>query len=1223
MRRRLPLIAACLVAAFVAAIAALPWWLEPVLVRAGRSLGAHFGGYERIGYARFALLDVEVRQSGVLVTASRVEADTPLVWLLRRWTGRPRAISIDRWDVTVETEDNGPVSPRATTTSGWLPLREALFRVAAGLDHWLPMAKIGAGTVRWPGGGLAIASGTWAKQTMAVKNLAFGPLKANATLGFFAGEDALRLVVRTLGENGSANLESRGKNITGKITGWEQDVALNARFGEHGWLPSEATVQTGAWQVPGERLRIGELYTTVRGHGRIEWRDRHFTVEAGVNAEPVAGKVVPLLEASLSGHGDSQTFTMEKLNARLPGIIADLSEPVTVDRHGRFLQGNAAFSVKLDLAKLPLGNATGTVDCEARLEAGVAQPPVVAFTLSGRNVAVDDVDLGAVRVAGRFAWPRVEVAAGTITTADSKITWSGGWDLQTKEILGGTVAGRISQGTLARWLPAQPRFQAISINVRFSGPLANLTHAGDARAEGVTLPGLKPVAMAFTWRGRGDAIENFSGKATAGTTTIAAEGAATPKELRLTGLTFGRGDTTYLKLAAPTTVRWSPTWQMEGLQFSGSGDLGASLTSGKTGRIEIAMHRVLSAWFTELAALPGPAWRVNSLAITGEWNHGPMTFSVIGDAAVDLGSGRTATVAVAAKGDPKGLWVEALRATEGSTTFFTASGRIPVVFAPCEVPSVQIEPGGALIIEAATDSNTAFWGKIEALTGVRFKEPHATAHMTGTWARPSGEIRVTAAQVAVDPQRFRRPLPAVDALDIVLTGDRGVLKLDTFSAKIEGQEVRAQGRLPIDDGGWDKLRQDPLAFAQGNAEVHLEVPDAELAAFTPFLSPCLAPKGRLQLDLNYSAGGSLKGFLKLHDAASRPLGPLGVLQDINADLQMSGHRLELSSVTATAGGQPVTLSGSILFSADGTPNYDVALRGHDLPFIRQTGLLVRGDLNLNLHTPAIGPTALSGTVQLRDSLFLSDVRAFLPGVTYGEGSQPPYFAVDTPPFNAWTLGVDIRGDHFMRLRTPAFNGIASARFHLGGTLGEPRAIGEVTIDEGQVLLPFTRFEVKQGTVRIGEEDPHKLALFVRGSARFDGYDLTMEITGAAEAPNIVFTSSPALDSDQLLMMVMTGSAPSNGTGYSSTQRFARIGTYLGQGLLGSFGVDAADSERLSIVPGETISEQGRETYTVEYKLADRWTSVGEYDQFDDYNIGLKWRLFPGKHKPEASPDEPK
>jgi translocation and assembly module TamB len=379
----------------------------------------------------------------------------------------------------------------------------------------------------------------------------------------------------------------------------------------------------------------------------------------------------------------------------------------------------------------------------------------------------------------------------------------------------------------------------------------------------------------------------------------------------------------------------------------------------------------------------------------------------------------------------------------------------------------------------------------------------------------------------------------------------------------------------------------------------------------------------LQVDLNYRRGGTMEGFLRLRDAASRPLGPLGVLQEINADLQMTGRKVELRSVTAKAGGQPVTLSGTIQLPADAAPRYDVALRGENLPFIRQTGLLVRGDLDLTLRTPAAGPPAISGTVRLRDSLFLSDVRAFLPGGPKGGARQPPYFAVVTPPFEAWTLGVDISGGRFLRLRTAAFNGVASARFRLGGTLGEPRAIGEVMIDEGQVLMPFANFTVQQGTVRITEEHPHELAVFLRGTGRREGYELTLEITGTAEAPSIVFTSSPALDSEQLLLMVMTGAAPSNDITYSSTQRFARLGTYLGQSLLGSLGGDPTSADRLSIASGEDVSQQGRETYDVEYKLADRWKLVGEYDEFDDYNLGLKWRLYPGKREPEAPRDAPR
>ena len=1226
MRRRLLLIAAFLVAVFVAALAVLPWWLGPVLGPVGRSYGANFGAYERIGYARFALHDVEVRQPGVKVTVSRVEAATPLVWLWRRWTGRLDEILAERWSVVVERRDGAAAmpSPPTPTEGGWIPLRATLVRVVAGLDRWLPRAKAGGGTVRWPGGGLTLASAAWTGRTLAVEKLELGPLRMGATLAFASDTDVLRLTLHTIDANGTASLESHGAGVTGKVTWWEQDAALSAQFDEHGWLPAAATLQADAWEVPGTRLKLGELYASVRGRGKIEWRDGHFAADLAAKGEPVAGRAPPPLEATLLGHGDTQTFTVEVLHATLPGITAQLSEPVTVDRLGNFNQGAARFTVQVDLAKQPWFVAKGTLSGEARLAAGVAQSPIVEFHADAHAIALGELTLASLVANGRFEWPRVEITdAAIVGRVGEKVQGRGGWNFRTKEVFDAAIAGQIRRTTLVRWLPAQPEFDAISIDAKVSGPLASLAHAGTARAEGVKWPRLNPLALALTWRGRGDAIEDFTAEVVAGTTKITAAGAATRAEVRLSGLTLVKGDATHLKLAAPATVSWSPALKIDALQMAGDGDARAAVAWGETGRVEIVMHKIVSAWFADLAPLPGPPWQVNLLAIAGVWDRGPMTWSVAGDAAIELGGERTAVVTVTAKGDKDGLAVEALRATEGTTTILTATGRVPLVLSPGAVPLLRIEPDGALLIEAATESNATFWAKLAELTGVELKEPQATAHVTGTWARPLGELQVKAARVAMDPQRFKRPLPTMESLDVALTGNRSGIKLDTLSVSVEGQALRAQGQLPVPENGWEELRKEPLAFARRGAGLHLEVPDADVAAFARFLPAYLAPKGRLQLDLNCKGGGTMEGFLRLHDAASRQLGPLGVLQEINADVRMAGRKFELQSVTAKAGGQPVTLSGAIEFPAEAEPRYDVALRGDNLPFVRQTGLLVRGDLDLKLRTPGVGPTAISGTVRLRDSLFLSDVRAFLPGGTKGGTRQPPYFAVTLPPYAAWTLGVDISGGRFMRLRTPVFNGVASTRFRLGGTLGEPRAIGEVTIDEGEILMPFASFAVKQGTVRITEENPHALTLFLRGTGRRNGYELAVEITGTAEAPSIGFTSSPALDSEQLLLMVMTGAAPTNNITYSSTQRFARLGTYLGQSLLGSFGGDATSADRLTIASGENISRQGRETYDIEYKLSDRWKWVGEYDEFDDYNIGLKWRIYPGKREPEAPRDASK
>ena len=320
-------------------------------------------------------------------------------------------------------------------------------------------------------------------------------------------------------------------------------------------------------------------------------------------------------------------------------------------------------------------------------------------------------------------------------------------------------------------------------------------------------------------------------------------------------------------------------------------------------------------------------------------------------------------------------------------------------------------------------------------------------------------------------------------------------------------------------------------------------------------------------------------------------------------------------VGAKAGGQPVAITGKVTWPRGAKePQLDLALKGENLPFVRQTGLLLRGDLDLKMRTDEGGTTRVSGAVKLRDSLFLADVRSFIPG-SGGRSAplrRPPFFSVEQEPFNAWTLDVALTGPRFLRIRTPVFTGTASARFQLGGTLGDPRVTGEATVENGQVLLPFALMKVEQGTVRILASDPFEMRLMFAATGRRYGYDLRLDITGTANSPTILFSSSPALESEQVLLMVMAGEAPQNEVNYTGRQRATRLGAYVGQSLLGQLGADPTTAENFSLTVGERVSEQGRETYGLEYMLNERWSLVGEYDEFDDYNVGVKWRALRGE-----------
>jgi hypothetical protein len=70
-----------------AALVTLPWWLGAALRPAGQAWGLQIGGYERVGYARFRLTDVTYAGHGVVVSAARIETDTPLLWSWGKYRG--------------------------------------------------------------------------------------------------------------------------------------------------------------------------------------------------------------------------------------------------------------------------------------------------------------------------------------------------------------------------------------------------------------------------------------------------------------------------------------------------------------------------------------------------------------------------------------------------------------------------------------------------------------------------------------------------------------------------------------------------------------------------------------------------------------------------------------------------------------------------------------------------------------------------------------------------------------------------------------------------------------------------------------------------------------------------------------------------------------------------------------------------------------------------------
>lgn len=480
------------------------------------------------------------------------------------------------------------------------------------------------------------------------------------------------------------------------------------------------------------------------------------------------------------------------------------------------------------------------------------------------------------------------------------------------------------------------------------------------------------------------------------------------------------------------------------------------------------------------------------------------------------------------------------------------------------------------------------------------------------------------AGVALDEERWGKRWPELRGVVAVARADGAGVVVESLRAAVAGQVLQGSGKFPWGTGSWAERRVawGEAGWWRDNAEGRFEVPGAEIAAWAELVPGVLAPTGMLRLAVEIDPGRGVTGRLDISTAATRPLGPLGALQDVQAAVRFAGRRVVLEDVRAQTGGRAMTLTGEAAWPSGESPRWDLRLQGRNAPLVRQTGLLVRGDLDLRVQTEASGQTWVRGTVGLRDGLFLADITSLRPSVggrAAAPDRRPPFFSVEVEPMADWGLDVAVSGPGFMRLATPVFNGRASADFQLSGTLREPRAVGEATVDRGRIKLPFATFEVQQGAVRLLESDPFTMQLGLTGTSRRMGYDLRMDLSGTATAPRLEFSSSPPLAAEEVLLMVMTGEAPQDEVRYTAAQRATRLGAYLGQNLLNEFSGQDDGRQRLNLTTGETVSRQGRETYRIEYEMSNRWGLVGEYDEFDDFNAGVKWR-FVGRRRGEEAGD---
>jgi translocation and assembly module TamB len=1214
---------------------ALPVWFPWVLRPLAATQGAHYASYTREGYSHFRLTGVTLTNRTARVSVNTLEGLVPSMWLWKLVQGtnsapEPFAV-INGWQfVSI---------PSGKPSSGVYSDAQDALSVFAALKKWLPIARLTNGTVRVEQTAIGVPVANWIRGELMGSAVLPEPTGAVTIRADVSGRppfrleavsEALRLRSQIQLWPSAAGLEIQATNFW-----WSNKVDVYAQFGKTGQLPQLATLRAREFVLPAEVVHLAP-YESLQGSVAAKWERGELILDLNVATQPPATQTnLPRFTLDLHARGDTNSATIQTAQLSAPWATATLSRELVVHFNGPVLDRPAQLNVAANLSSQSWVPLHGELYGQADFTPARGKWPSAGFRLAGSDIAYESLTVSNFTIAGSFDWPHVEVTNASARFPDGSLALvTGNVDLTKKVISNGSL--RFNGPFANRWLQPAASYRDLSLSVNFSGPIQELTHQGNVEVVDFSTRPLRPVGLKASWLGHQEAVQRFELELAAGSSAVQAKGgftnAPTQIDLHLNSLSLLTNREPALNLRQPVQISLQPSRGASRLHLisspiewsgpAGQIEAEATLDWPQAGDLHVALQRVSSGLISSFVDSNWPAIDVGHLRASAKWSNGPAAYSLELSGA-KLAPGQNLQLPensfqllsllseLSLQGNADGLTLSNLLVYSQTSAVVTAKGFVPLTVTPSDPTNlIHIEPQKPMELRVSAEPHAFFWKLFTDWSGVSLRDPQLRAQVSGEWDKPRGEVDLRTRELRF--QNGSTNIPSLTELKVTLQLDRTQARLIDTHLLVQGQPVNLNAQVPFDTGFWQALKQKQLPNWD-KATAQLRIQDAELSAFEPLFPNILAPQGSLDLNLSLSPGEKVAGELTLQNARTRPLGDFGPIRNINAKCRFLDRNLMIESVSAQISGAPLNISGHA--DVHGTewlhgqlPPFVLLLRGTNVPLVRQPEAVVRGDLDLTATRTNGAPPLIAGSVHLHDSFYLADLSSLIPGKIAQPDRRPPYFSIEDPVLGDWRLAVKVDGVRFIKLGTPIFNGVVSANLALQGTLKDPIALGDLRVDSGVVRFPFASLQAQQGLVTLNSQDPYHPRVEVTAASKQFGYDIRMEVTGTADAPVIQFSSTPPLSSEQILLVVTAGQLPQGTYTLTSQQRAQTVAMFFGRDLLAKLGLSDQSQERLTVQSGQEISDQGRPTYHVEYKLSDRWSLVGEYDRFGDFNAGFKWRI---------------
>ncbi|MDF1861863.1 MAG: translocation/assembly module TamB domain-containing protein [Verrucomicrobiales bacterium] len=351
--------------------------------------------------------------------------------------------------------------------------------------------------------------------------------------------------------------------------------------------------------------------------------------------------------------------------------------------------------------------------------------------------------------------------------------------------------------------------------------------------------------------------------------------------------------------------------------------------------------------------------------------------------------------------------------------------------------------------------------------------------------------------------------------------------------------------------------------------------------------------------------------------------------DIDLSTRFADNRLTIDRLHAIVAGGVVDGSGSVLLAPGKEPKLDFRVTGDEVLLFRTPDLSLRTDVDIALRGP-FSEARLAGRIGITNSRFFKNFdllptalptrnTSVLPTVDRGpSGGGAAYqdldFGVKVEPFRNWTSDIRVYTKDPFLVRSNLAETDLVADIRVGGTLGRPVPVGFLALNEGELSLPFSSINVETGRITFDETTGFNGALEFKAQAKADKYKINVFLYNRVLDPKYTLTSVPPMPSEDLISLIVTGTARQDLVGDGVGGMAAgKAATLLFKNMRkASAEADKEHSllddlqERTELDIGGVNPETGAQTVGGKIRLWKQLFFVGDVDARNDYRAVLKY-----------------